>query len=55
MERNKKSEEFQVHFFTCLQGRPYGRQGRDMSPLENVKNLGKLFAMFRIYLFKNLI
>jgi hypothetical protein len=29
-----------------------GEQGRDMSSLENVKNLGKLLTMIRIYLFK---
>jgi hypothetical protein len=41
------------HEVTLIQGHPYGgRQERDMPPLENVKNLGRLFTMIRIYLFK---
>jgi hypothetical protein len=34
------------------QGRPYGGQGKNMSPLKNVKNLVILFIMIRKYLFK---
>jgi hypothetical protein len=36
------------------QGCPYGRgaRKRHAPPLENVKNLGKLFNMIRKYLFK---
>jgi len=53
IRRYEESNKLSWNITARDQGRPYGgaREGH-VPPLENVENIGKLFTVVRIYLFR---